>query len=72
LFRIGLLPAMYLGYPQFTYDGFSVLLVDPFPESWAYDWWADDDVYVDYDNGYYLCNQHHPGVRLAVMIEVPI
>ena len=67
-FRIGILPSMYLGYPRFQYGGFSFLLVDPWPEDWAENWYATDDVYVDYDDGYYLYNRRYPQERLAVTI----
>jgi len=52
------------GYPRFQYGGFS--LVDPWPEFWANNWYETDDVYFDYyDDGYYLYNRRHPGVRIA-------
>jgi hypothetical protein len=62
---------MYMGYPRFSYRGYSFMLVDPYPESWDAQWYANDDVYVDYDDsdsGYYLHNRRHPGVRLAISI----
>jgi hypothetical protein len=64
-------PAIYMGYPRFSYGGFSFLLVDPWPEYWAENWYDTDDVYVDYDdydNGYYLYNRRHPNVRLAITV----
>jgi hypothetical protein len=67
-FRIGILPAMYLGYPRFSYGGFSFLLLDPYPENWAPNWYATDDVYIDYSDGYYLYDRNYPGVGLAVSI----
>lgn len=57
---------MYLGYPRFSYGGFSFLLVDP--ENWAPHWHATDDVYIDYSDGYYLYNRSYPGIGLAVSI----
>ncbi|MGD0500519.1 MAG: hypothetical protein ABSC23_19025 [Bryobacteraceae bacterium] len=63
-------PVMYMGYPRFSYGGFSFMLVDPWPESWADNWYATDDVYIDYDNGYYLYNRRHPGVGLAVTVAL--
>jgi hypothetical protein len=63
-------PTIYMGYPRFSYGGSSFLLVDPWPESWAEDWYATDDVYIDYDDGYYLYNRMHPGVRLAVTVAL--
>jgi hypothetical protein len=43
-----------MGYPRFQYGGFSFMLVDPWPEYWAEDWYDTDDLYIDYDDGYYL------------------
>ncbi|HME06116.1 MAG TPA: hypothetical protein VKG25_03665 [Bryobacteraceae bacterium] len=62
------MPSMYLGYPRFQYGGFSFLLVDPWPEDWAPDWYATDDVYIGYDDGYYLYNRIHPGEAVAITI----
>jgi len=62
---------MYMGYPRFSYGGFSFLLVDPWPSDWDQNWYSDDDVYVDYDyndGGYYLYNRRYPQERLAVTI----
>ena len=60
---------MYMGYPRFTYGGFSFLLVDPWPESWDESWYSADDLYIDYDGtGYYLYNRQFPGEGLAVMV----
>lgn len=69
-FRLGSQPVMYLGYPRFEYGGFSFLLVDPWPEAWAMNWYASDDVYIDYDNGYYLCDTRYPQMRLAITVEL--
>jgi hypothetical protein len=71
-FRLRTRPVIYMGYPRFTYGGFTFLLVDPWPEYWADNWYDTDDVYVDYDDyddGYYLCNRRHPSVRLAIAIS---
>ncbi len=60
-----------MGYPRFQYGGFSFMLVDPWPASWSEDWYATDDVYVDYDDyndGYYLYNRRHPGFGLALTV----
>ena len=67
-FRIRSRPTMYMGYPRFEYGGFSFLLVDPWPEYWADNWYDTDDLYVDYDDGYYLYNRMHPGAGLAITI----
>lgn len=69
-FRIRSRPVMYLGYPRFEYGGYSFLLVDPYPEYWSDNWYASDDVYIDYDDGYYLYDRKHPQVRLAVTIAL--
>jgi hypothetical protein len=61
---------MYMGYPRFSYGGYSFLLVDPWPDSWADNWYATDDVYIGYDDGYYLYNRRHPGFGLAITIAL--
>jgi hypothetical protein len=63
-------PTIYMGYPRFSYGGFSFMLVDPWPESWAENWYATDDLYIDYDDGYYLYNRRYPDVRLAVAVAL--
>ena len=51
--------------PVVVYGGYSFQLV----EAWPADWGFDDDVYVDYmDDGYYLIDPVHPGIRIAVFI----
>jgi hypothetical protein len=57
-----------MGYPRFTYQGYSFLMVDPWPEYWPENWYQTDDVYVDYDDGYYLYNRRNPGFRLAITL----
>jgi hypothetical protein len=69
-FRMQGQPAIYMGYPRFSYGGFWFMLVDPWPGSWAENWYATDDVYIDYANGYYLCNRSYPGVRLAITVQL--
>ena len=64
-FRLRTRPVMYMGYPRFEYGGYSFLLVDPWPEYWSDNWYDSDDVYIDYDDGYYLYNRSYPEVRLA-------
>ena len=66
-FRMGS-PTMYMGYPRFSYGGFSFMLLDPWPESWAQNWYSADDLYIDYDDGYYLYNRMYPGVGLALTV----
>jgi hypothetical protein len=66
-FRMGS-PTMYMGYPRFSYGGFSFMLLDPWPESWAENWYSADDLYIDYNDGYYLYNRMYPGVGLALTV----
>jgi len=62
---------MYLGYPRFSYGGYSFMLVDPWPDSWGNDWYGADDLYIDYvDGGYYLYNRSYPGVGLAITVAL--
>jgi hypothetical protein len=69
-FRMHSRPTIYMGYPRFSYSGFSFLLVDPWPEYWAENWYDTDDVYIDYDDGYYLYNRRYPSVRLAITVAL--
>ena len=61
---------MYMGYPRFAYDGLSFMLVDPWPENWASNWYSTDDVYIGYNDGYYLYDRRYPGVGLAVTVAL--
>jgi hypothetical protein len=57
------------GYPRFQYGGFSFSVVDPWPEYWSNDWYANDDVYVDYSgDGYYMYNRRYPRDRIAISV----
>jgi hypothetical protein len=67
-FRIGRQPIIVDGYPRFQYGGYSFMMVDPWPDEWSADWYANDDVYIDYDDGYYLYNRRYPGVGIAVSV----
>ena len=67
-FHIGVRPVMYMGYPRFAYGGYSFMLLDPWPGSWRTDWYASDNVYIDYSDGYYLHDRRHPGISLAVTV----
>ncbi|HET6206693.1 MAG TPA: hypothetical protein VFD98_07785 [Terracidiphilus sp.] len=67
-FRMNSRPTIYMGYPRFSYGGFQFLLLDPWPEYWGEDWYNTDDVYIDYDDGYYLYNRRSPYVRLAISV----
>jgi hypothetical protein len=61
---------MYMGYPRFAYGGFSFMLLDPWPDSWGENWYDSDDLYVVYDNGYYLYDRRYPGVGLAISVAL--
>lgn len=51
--------------PIIVYGGYSFELVDAWPADWSY----DDDCYIDYvDDGYYLFDLVHPGIRIAVIV----
>ena len=51
--------------PVVVFGGYSFQLVD----AWPVDWGFDDDVYIDYvDDGYYLFDPLHPGIRIAVFV----
>ena len=67
-FRITSQPTIVGGYPRFRQDGFWFMMVDPWPESWAENWYATDDVYVGYNDGYYLYNRRDPGDAIAISI----
>jgi len=71
-FRIYGLPFLVVGgYPRFQYEGYWFSIVDPWPGYWANNWYDTDDVYVTYvDNGYYLFNDRHPNVAIAVNISM--
>jgi hypothetical protein len=71
-FRIDRLPfRVASGHPTFQYHGYWLSVVDPWPEYWANDWYATDDVYVNYaNNGYYLLNRQHPEVHIALRISM--
>jgi hypothetical protein len=63
-------PVIYDGYPRFAYGGFSFLLVDPWPEYWATNWYSTDDLYIDYNSGYYLYDRRYPGIGLAITVDL--
>lgn len=67
-FRLYTRPGIVDGYPRFWYGGYWWMIVDPWPEFWADNWYDADDVFIDYGDGYYLYNRRHPGVGLAVTI----
>ncbi len=43
-------------------------MVDPWPDYWSDNWYANDDVYVGYDYGYYLYNRNYPGDAIALTV----
>ena len=46
-------------------------VVDPWPQYWSNDWYANDDVYVDYNgDGYYLYNRRYPRDRISISVNV--
>ena len=50
---------------RFQYGGYAFGFVDPWPIQWGY----SDDVYVVYaDDGYYMYNRFHPGLRISINI----
>jgi hypothetical protein len=53
------------GQSGFVYGGYTFVLVDAWPDDWAY----SDECYVDYINGeYFLFDLLHPGVRIALFV----
>jgi|GEM_PF-296508 hypothetical protein len=70
-FRISGLPFIVVGgFPRFQFGGYWISVVDPWPESWAMDWYDTDDVYVVYDNGYYMYNRRYPTAGIAITISL--
>jgi hypothetical protein len=67
-FRMQSRPMIVAGYPRFQYGGYWFMLLDPWPERWSDNWYATDDVYIGYDNGYYLYNRRDPGFGLAISV----
>jgi hypothetical protein len=58
-------PVIVEGRPRFQYGGYSFFISEPWPSGWGY----DDDVYIIDVNGvYYLVDNSHPGVQLALVI----
>lgn len=71
-FRIDNFPVVVVdSSPRFQINGFWFSLVDPWPETWADNWYDTDDVYIEYfDGGYYLDNSRYPGTRLAINVSI--
>ena len=68
VFRIHSRPVIENGYPRFQYGGYSFLIVDPWPTAWGDSWYDTDDVYVDYDDGYYLHDRRNPEFAIALTV----
>lgn len=67
-FRMRGRPVMYMGYPRFYHRDYSYIMVDPWPSTWQENWYEREDVYIVYDEGYYLYNRSDPGVGIAISI----
>jgi hypothetical protein len=61
-------PIIVGGYPRFRYRGYWFMILDPWPERWSESWYDTDDLYIDYDNGYYLYNRRDPGFGIAIAV----
>lgn len=67
-FRMRGRPVMYMGYPRFYYRDYSYIMVDPWPSTWQENWYESEDVYIVYDDGYYLYNRSAPSVGIAISV----
>lgn len=70
-FRVFGLPYSQVGgEARFQYGGYWFNVMEPYPEYWGDNWYRNDDVYVDYnDGGYYLYNRRYPrrpGVAISL------
>ena len=46
-------------------------MLDPWPGNWSDNWYDNDDVYINYsDDGYYMYNRNHPGIGIAISINM--
>jgi hypothetical protein len=58
-------PVMVAGQPRFQYNGYWFGFQQEWPSGWSY----DDECYIDYvDDGYYLFDPVHPGIRIMVIV----
>lgn len=58
-------PVVVEGQPRFEYGGYTFVLVDAWPQDWAY----TDDCYIDdVDGDYFLYDLLHPGMRIALFV----
>ncbi len=69
-FRFQRAPVIYWGYPRFYYQDISFIMVDPWPMTWQENWYENDDVYIEYNDGYYLYNRREPTVAIAINIVI--
>ena len=67
-FRLHARPVIRQGYPCFAWGGYSFLIVDPWPETWTETWYAEDDLWIAWEDGYYLHSRRHPGFGLALTV----
>lgn len=67
-FRLRTRPAIRNGYPWFSWGGYAFQILDPWPEFWAETWYADDELWIGWDDGYYLYSRRHPGFGLALTL----
>jgi len=50
---------------RFVFAGYTFIFLDP----WPADWLLSDECYIDYvDDGYFLFNPFHPGIRVALFV----
>jgi hypothetical protein len=55
------------GQSRFQYSGYTFEFVDAWPVGWAY----TDDCYIEYVDGeYFLFDLLHPGVRIALIVDM--
>jgi len=60
-------PVVVNNQPTFVYGGYTFLIANPWPVAWAY----TDDCYIDYvDGGYFLFDLLHPGMSIALIVEM--
>lgn len=67
-FRLRTRPVIRQGYPWFSWGGYAFQILDPWPEFWTETWYADDELWIGWDEGYYLYSRRHPGFGLALTI----
>jgi hypothetical protein len=60
-------PVIVEGQPRFQSGGYWFVISDPWPAGWAY----SDQCYIDYIDGeYFLFDLLHPGVRIALIVNL--